>query len=378
MLENPYIVYAYALGVSFLVSAVFTELVRRGALKFGVLDQPGHRKVHTNPIPLMGGLAFVSTFFLFLLVHAGLAAIVGDLGLGSVESQLKAMLGEDHRVKLAGVLGGSLIIFALGLWDDVRALPPLAKLGGQILAALMLVVCGIRIKLFVLDAAWIPEPAAVLVSAGITVFWVVLLTNSLNLLDNMDGLSAGVSIIAALSFFLAVQTHEGEQEFVRLLLMVFAGSVGGFLYHNLSPARIFMGDAGAMFNGFFLSTMAVVGTFHVEATASRVAVAAPLLALAVPLFDTLSVMFIRWRSGESLMLGDKRHFSHRLVELGMTPRQAVEFIYLVAAVVGLGGALLPTVDRTGTVIILAQTGGVFLLIVLIMNASKRNKGAGHG
>jgi UDP-GlcNAc:undecaprenyl-phosphate GlcNAc-1-phosphate transferase len=94
----------------------------------------------------------------------------------------------------------------------------------------------------------------------------------------------------------------------------------------------------------------------------------------VPLFDTFSVMYIRWRSGESILLGDKRHFSHRLVELGMTPRQAVEFIFLVAGVVGLGGALLPNVSRTGTLIILAQTAGVFLLIVLLMNASKRSRG----
>lgn len=374
MSANPYVIYAYALGVTFALSALLTEAVRRAALRWGVLDQPGMRKMHASPIPLLGGVGIVATFVLFLVTHAAFASRLAAFGSEPLEENLRGMLGDGHMLKLLGILGGGLIIFTLGLWDDVKALRPMAKLFGQILAALLLVFCEMRIKIFVLDGTVLPEPVTLLVSSAVTVFWVVLLTNSLNLLDNMDGLCGGVSAIAALSFFLAVQTHEGEQEFTRLLLVVFAGAVGGFLYHNLSPARIFMGDAGAMFCGYFLATMALLGTFHVEQTASRVAVAAPLLALSVPLFDTFSVMYIRWRSGESILLGDKRHFSHRLVELGMTPRQAVEFIFLVAGVVGLGGALLPNVSRTGTLIILAQTAGVFLLIVLLMNASKRSRG----
>jgi UDP-GlcNAc:undecaprenyl-phosphate GlcNAc-1-phosphate transferase len=164
------------------------------------------------------------------------------------------------------------------------------------------------------------------------------------------------------------------------MLMIFAGSMGGFLYHNLSPARIFMGDAGSMFSGYFLASVAIMGTFHVADTPSRIAIAAPLLALSVPLFDTLSVIWIRLRVGHPIMRGDKRHFSHRLVDLGMSPRQAVYFIFLVAGVVGLGGALLPLLDQKGTLIILAQTVGVFLLIVLLMNAGKRGNGGtgSHG
>ncbi|MFP4502200.1 MAG: MraY family glycosyltransferase [Candidatus Hydrogenedentota bacterium] len=374
MFSNPYVIYAYALVVSFLLAAALTEAVRRFALHFKIMDQPGDRKMHHTPVPLLGGVAIVLTFILFLGTHLVMVSRAAGFALGSLEDNLRGMLGEDHRVKLAGIVSGGLIIFALGLWDDLRALRPRTKLMGQVLAALLLVFCGLRIRMFLFDDSLRPELLALVLSGGITVFWVVLVTNSLNLLDNMDGLCGGVSIIAALSFFLAVQSHEGEQEFVRLLLMVFAGSVGGFIYHNLSPARIFMGDAGAMFSGYFLATVALLGTFHVPETASRVAVAAPILALAVPLFDTASVVLIRWRSGESIWLGDKRHFSHRLVELGMTPRQAVEFIFLVAGVVGLGGALLSLVNRLGTFIILAQTAGVFLLIVLLMNASRRQKG----
>ncbi|MFM1919435.1 MAG: hypothetical protein RLZZ303_1069, partial [Candidatus Hydrogenedentota bacterium] len=254
---------------------------------------------------------------------------------------------------------GGVVIFTLGVVDDLMVLTPWVKLFGQIVAAAVLVLSGLRIEMFVFSNLWI--------SAGVTILWVVLLTNSLNFLDNMDGLCAGVSIIACLSFFLCVQT---DDTLVRVILMLLAGAAGGFLYFNLNPARIFMGDAGAMFCGYMLATVTVLGTFHVESTPSRIAVAAPLLALSVPLFDTLSVVYIRWRSGQHIMLGDKRHFSHRLVDLGMSHRQAVEFIYLVAAVVGLGAALLPMLDLGGTLIIIAQTVGVYLLIVLLMRSAR--------
>jgi len=125
-----------------------------------------------------------------------------------------------------------------------------------------------------------------------------------------------------------------------------------------------------MFSGYILATVSVLGTFYTESNPTQIAVAAPLLALCVPLFDTARVVYIRWRRGESIMKGDKRHFSHRLVELGMTPRQAVEFILLVAGVTGLGGALIGQVGPAGTIVILAQTAGIFLLIVLLMRAGK--------
>jgi UDP-GlcNAc:undecaprenyl-phosphate GlcNAc-1-phosphate transferase len=153
--------------------------------------------------------------------------------------------------------------------------------------------------------------------------------------------------------------------------MVFAGAVLGFLIHNLHPARIYMGDTGAMFCGYLLATLSILITFYNESTPSRIAVAAPLLALSVPIFDTMSVIYIRWRAKVPIFQGDRRHFSHRLVNIGMTQQQAVEFIYLVAAVTGLGAGLLRQVNTVGTVIILAQTSGVFLLIVLIMSAGDK-------
>ena len=364
MLPNAYLIYTGALCASFVLAVCLTGAVRVLAIRWGVYDHPGERKMHDGPMPLMGGVAI---FVAFNIVICGIMLVLllsNRFGMSWVEENLLPFLGEDAKLKLAGILAGAFLIFLLGVVDDLMSLTPWVKLVGQISAAGVLVASGIRLELFVLGEHWLLYTLA-------TIFWVVLLTNSMNFLDNMDGLCGGTAVIAAFSFFLCVQA---EDTLARLLLMIFAGSVGGFLYHNLSPARIFMGDAGSMFCGYFLATIAVMGTFHVSDTASPpIAVAAPLLALSVPLFDTASVILLRIRSGQSIMMGDKRHFSHRLVELGMTPRQAVEFIFLVAGVVGLGGALLPMLDRSGigAFIIIAQTAGVFLLIVLLMNSGKR-------
>ncbi len=358
-----YLIYVYAIGITFLLSMFLTAVMRRLAWKFDILDHPGERKVHAAPMPLMGGVAIVVSFFIIVLAHIAAFRAMRVLGSPGPERDILEFLGEGAQIKVAGILAGALMVFVLGVVDDLKALSPWTKLLGQIGAALVLVASGMRIEAFIITNFW--------VSAAVTVFWVVMITNSLNFLDNMDGLCGGVAIIAAMSFFLGV---DPDESLVRLVLMVFAGAVGGFLYHNLSPARIFMGDAGSMFNGYMLATVSLLGTFHSANTESPIAVTAPLFALAVPLFDTITVVYIRWRAGVPLMKGDKRHFSHRLVKLGMSPRQAVEFIFLVAAVVGLGGALLPLLSGFGTGIIIAQTVGVFLLIVLLMNTGRKKNG----
>ncbi len=342
-MQQKYLIYGYALALSFLLAAGLTYFVRRIALRHGFLDHPGERKMHTIPMPLLGGVAIAATFYAVVLAHLVALGVMKRFGMPYIEEEFLLFLGAGAKVKVGGILAGGLIIFLIGIVDDLKALTPFTKLVGQIAAAFVLVASGIQLDVFVLSGHW-------WLYGPVTIFWVVLMINALNFLDNMDGLCGGISVIAAFTFFLCVRP---EDQLVRLLLMVFAGAVGGFLYHNLSPARIFMGDSGSMFCGYFLATIAVLGTFHVQSTRSPIAVAAPLLALSVPLFDILGVVYIRWRNSESIMLGDKRHFSHRLVELGMSPRQAVEFIFL------------------GTAIILAQTVGVFLLIVLLMNAGKK-------
>ena len=366
---NWYSIFAYALGISFVMSAVLTHVVRKLAIRWNVLDHPGERKMQSEPVPLLGGVAIALTFYLVIIGNMLALLAAQWLNWDWLQANVLSFLGTQQEAvwKLAGVFAGSLVIVIVGVVDDLYALRPEKKLIGQIGAALVLVLSGIRFD-FLNDV--IGDHA--IISGVVTIIWVIAMTNALNFLDNMDGLCAGVSAIAALSFFACVLPS--SQTFLCVLLMVFAGAVCGFLYHNFSPARIFMGDAGAMFCGYILATVAVLGTFYTaEATPSRIALIAPVLALSVPIFDTISVVFIRWRNGESIMKGDKRHFSHRLVTVGMTPRQAVEFIYLVGVVTGLGAALLPHVNFTGTIIVLAQALGVYLLIVLLMNSGNGKK-----
>lgn len=382
MLQNWYLIFSFALVESFVVAIALTAVMRRIALRFNIVDSPGERKMHVTPVPLLGGVAIYVSFNLVILTNLGLLMLAPELGFDWFEENVVSFLGSNALRPLLGIFCGGFIIFLLGVVDDLIALRPEIKLAGQIAAALILVFSGIRLDLFlgpILENApgfrsLSPEMfsgISTVISGAITVFWVVLMTNSMNFLDNMDGLCGGVSGIAALSFFLCVLPQ--EEYFICVMLMVFAGSVAGFLYHNLNPARIFMGDAGSMFCGYILSTVAVLGTFYSESASSRIAIAAPLLALCVPLFDTFSVIYIRIRNRESIMKGDKRHFSHRLVELGMTQRQAVEFIFLVAAVTGLGGALLAQLGAGGTFVIILQTVGIFMLIVLLMNAGKTSQ-----
>lgn len=359
---NWYLIYAYALGLSFALSLFLTWLVRKIALRMDFLDHPGERKMQTVPVPLLGGVAIVVTFYTVIFGHLLLIEPVRNLGFDWLEDNVLFFLGENVLIKLTGLSLGGLVVFMLGVVDDRSALRPEVKLIFQIIAALILVLTGIHLQVFI-ENQWL---------AGlITIIWVVGMMNAMNFLDNMDGLCGGISVIAAFSLFLTVMPR--QETFNCVLLMVFAGSVAGFLFHNLHPARIYMGDAGSMFCGYVLATVPLLATFYVATTPSRVAVVAPILALSVPIFDTTSVIIIRWRRGESIMKGDKRHFSHRLVYLGMTTRQAVEFIYLVAAVSGLGAVLLPQVSARGTVLIFAQVVGVYMLIVLLMNTGK-NRG----
>ncbi|GMU94410.1 MAG: decaprenyl-phosphate N-acetylglucosaminephosphotransferase [Candidatus Hydrogenedentota bacterium] len=366
---NWFYIFACAIGVSFILSVALTHCVRVFAVRWNILDHPGERKMQQEPVPLLGGVAIALTLYLVIAVSLILLWPVQRLDAAWFEANVLSFLGTESQAvwKLAGVFGGGVIIVIVGVVDDLYALRPEKKLVGQIAAALVLVASGIRFDVFN-DFPWVSPLAA----SVATMVWVIMMTNAMNFLDNMDGLCAGVSVISALSFFGCILPS--HQAFVGVLLMVFAGSVAGFLFHNFSPARIFMGDAGAMFCGYILATVAVLGTFYTQFTPSRIALAAPFLALSVPIFDTLSVVYIRWKRGESIMKGDKRHFSHRLVEVGMSPRQAVEFIYLVGAVTGLGAVLLPHVNVLGTLIVLAQAVGVYMLIVLLMNSgANRNR-----
>lgn len=354
---------------SFFVSLVAAYLVRQVAPRWGLVDRPGHRKVHTTPTPLGGGLAIFAgivlplacgSLWLFLAPqHVSLPEIV-ILHTSGILSQLP---------KLWFLVGGGLVLVVLGLIDDRRGLDWRVRLLVQVCVASALVWRweGWRLSLYLIDHPWVTMPLSVL--------WIVGLINSFNMLDNMDGLSAGVAAIAAGMLVLVLLTTPDPvslqpQLFVAGFLIVLTGSLLGFLWHNRPPARLFMGDAGSYLVGYCLATATSMATFT-GGNLPQHTILAPLCILAVPLYDTTTVVLLRLRQGRSPFEADKSHFSHRLVELGMTKGQAVLTIYLITATCGLGGLLLHQVDTVGAVIVVLQVlSTIAVIYVLEMTGRK--------
>jgi UDP-GlcNAc:undecaprenyl-phosphate GlcNAc-1-phosphate transferase len=190
-------------------------------------------------------------------------------------------------------------------------------------------------------------------------------------LDNLDGLTAGVSVIAA-TIIWSVAVLQG-QFFIAFILSTLAGSSCGFLLHNFHPAKLFMGDSGSLFLGYMFSTLTVTGSYVVQSSASLLPVVMPILILSIPLYDTFSVLFIRWREKRPLFLGDKSHFSHRLLELGLSHRQTVIFIYLVCIGVGVTAALLPYLSVAGSLIIMGVAIIIYILITILIAVGRNSQ-----
>jgi len=285
--------------LSLLLSAALTPLVKLLAVKAGYVVQPRTDRWHKKPTPLLGGIAMFLAFAVCYLLAFGV-----------------------HGQTLPIFIGGFLV-FLLGLLDDLRRLPPQVKLIGQITVAALLVSLGVVIKI-------IPYPA---IAIPVTFLWIVGLTNSFNLLDNMDGLSAGTAAICALSLFI-FSWSTGDMP-VALVSIVLAGSCIGFLFYNFNPATIFMGDCGSMFLGCTLAATAIAGTVR-HASGLFAAVFIPLFILGIPIFDTVFVTFFRKLRGQPISQGGRDHISHRLVTMGLSERRAVLILYSLSALFGLG------------------------------------------
>jgi UDP-GlcNAc:undecaprenyl-phosphate GlcNAc-1-phosphate transferase len=346
--------------------------------RLGLLDHPGHRKVHSRPMPTSGGLA-IWLGVVVPLASGQLAAWIlasGDPNLwatrlpgslwGLVQPHLAGLLSEAGG--LWGLLAGATAMMVLGLLDDRYKLDWRLRLGVQTLVATVLVSAGWRMSLFI---------ELPILTGALSVLWIVGLVNSFNMLDNMDGLSAGIAAIAA-SLLAAVMllapnpVADQPQLFIGGFLLVFVGALLGFLWHNHSPARLFMGDAGSYLIGYLMAMLTLSATFAGENVPTH-AILAPLCVLAVPLYDTLTVVAIRLREGRSPFVGDKSHFSHRLVELGMTKPQAVLTIYLTSATCGLGALLLRQVNMLGAAIILLLVTCMLVLIGILETAGRRGQ-----
>jgi UDP-GlcNAc:undecaprenyl-phosphate GlcNAc-1-phosphate transferase len=341
-------------GTAFLLSGLCCAIARRYAARLGFLDRPGGHKGHAAPVPLGGGVAI----WLATIGVIGGSVLAAHWGRDWLPLPLAAHV--DGLFKRSGelflILALATVIMVMGLIDDRRNLAWQLRLGIQFLCAVILAAGGVHVTLF-----WpFTHP---LLGGAVTVLWIVGLTNSFNMLDNMDGLAASVGMIAA-GLFCVAQVAAGGL-FAPAVLLILIGALGGFLLHNHTPARLYMGDAGSNFLGFLLGAMTVVGTYHVSGQDSPFGVLVPLLVMAVPLYDTTSVVLIRLREGRSPFQGDRRHFSHRLVARGLTPPQAVWTIDLVTLACGLGALLLHRLDAWGAGLIVSQTACLLGVVAIL-------------
>jgi UDP-GlcNAc:undecaprenyl-phosphate GlcNAc-1-phosphate transferase len=361
---------------SFAVSWVSVRWVRRWAIRWQLVDRPAARKVHTEPTPMGGGVAIWLGVMVPLLVGQAILVMCALPGIG--ESLTQTVVPEFARPHLPGLarqaislwvlLGGGTILMIIGLLDDRAGIPWQTRLAAQFAVAAVCVLWqGWRLTAFI-DIPWI--------TWVLSAIWIVALINSFNMLDNMDGLSAGVASIAAgtLAAVLLLAPDPATnrpQLFVAGFLLVIVGSLGGFLWHNRPPARIFMGDAGSYFVGFCIAVTTLLATFTEYRGATPHAVLAPLCVMAVPLYDMISVIWIRLREGRSPFEADKNHFSHRLVELGLTKGQAVLTIYLTTATCGLGALLLHRTDVVGAAFVILMIVCILALIAILESTARR-------
>lgn len=302
--------------VAALTSLTLTPLARTFARDRGWMDQPdGRRKQHASPIPRIGGVAVYAAF----LLASSLLLALEPMGLAPGSALVSAY--GPLLVACAAVMG-------VGLVDDIRGVPPAGKLIVQALAALYLYDNGFRI-----DALSNPIDGASLhlgwASLPLTVLWFVSMSNAFNLIDGLDGLAAGIGLFSTTTLFVAAALNERWE--IVMLSAALAGALLGFLRYNFNPASIFLGDSGSLFVGFALAAFAIRGSMK---SSAAVAVAAPLLALAVPLVDAGIAVLRRLISGRRVFQADGDHIHHRLIRLGFSPRGAVITLYGVAGVFG--------------------------------------------
>lgn len=296
------------------IALIATPLVKKLACRAGAIDVPKDaRRMHKEPIPLWGGLAIYLAFLIAVLVNCHLSR------------------------QLIGILLGASLIVLLGAIDDRFVLDAKLKFLGQIVAAVIPVACGLRID-FISDFFHFAEGGQILLSSlsiPVTILWIVGLSNAVNLIDGLDGLACGVSTIASFSIFLIV-VQLGDAA-TALIIAALAGACLGFLPYNFNPAKIFMGDSGALFLGFILGTVSISGNFK---WFTFLNFGLPFLVLGLPIFDTLIAIIRRLIHGKKPWEADRGHIHHKLIDMGMSQKQAVAVLYAASAVLGLSAILL--------------------------------------
>jgi UDP-GlcNAc:undecaprenyl-phosphate GlcNAc-1-phosphate transferase len=327
-LSFPFNLYLPALVGAFLASWLSLPLWRRFSIRVGLVDDPGHRKIHHTPIPLAGGFAVLTG--MAVVVLAGVVAFHWDFPVSGLRERVLShgLVPANRTLEVGAILVGALGILVLGCVDDRFELRPAAKFTGQIAIALVVAAAHVRITLFVHSLAF---------SYAITVVWILTVINALNFMDNMNGLCAGLGALGA-GFFAVIAAMDG-QYLVAVMGLLTCGALLGFLPHNFPRATAFLGDAGSHLVGYLLAVMAILPHFYTPQRPRLWAVLTPLLILGVPLGDLAWVVLLRWRLGKPFYVGDTNHLSHRLVRTGLSPRTAVLVIWGMAALLG-GAAVL--------------------------------------
>ena len=334
--------YVLAFVFAAITALVATPLVMILAARTGALDVPDARKVHKKPIPRIGGIGIYAAFIISMVLIRIFVELSGELLWG-----------------VSGLILSGTIIMLVGIIDDYKNLPAKVKLLGQIFAAAILVI-GFDVRIdFITDPfgdyiylEWFAVPA--------TIFWLVGLSNTINLIDGLDGLAAGVSMIAAITImFVAL---EQNVMIIAVLTAALAGAAFGFLFFNFNPASIFMGDSGALFLGFMLAGISVIGAVKCAAT---IALIVPILALGLPILDTAFAIVRRYRGGVPIFRPDKGHLHHRLLGLGFTQRQAVLLMYVISALLGLSAVALTEVSSQIAIFIL------LIVVIAILYGAKK-------
>ena len=335
-----------AILIAFVVSFALTPVVKILAQKVGAMDVPGEaRRVHDHPIPRMGGLAIFLGFIVSMLLFV------------------------DITQEVRGILLGSIIIVITGVIDDIISLRAWTKFLIQILSAVIAVLHGVVINVVSNPNVFSSQEAIVLgwLAIPLTVLWIVGITNSVNLIDGLDGLACGVSTISSMTLLVIALTVSEPD--VAVLTAALAGACIGFLPYNLNPAKIFMGDTGSTFLGFILATVSIQGLFKFY---TIISFAVPFLMLGLPIFDTSFAILRRLAKGQSPMTPDRGHIHHRLIDMGFSQKQAVAVLYVISAILGLSAVVLTTsgvVKAMLLLVALCVTGWMAIRIFISHNST---------
>ncbi len=321
---------AIAFLLAFVTAFVITPHTMRLSKKVGAIDLPNDRRINKKPMPRLGGLAVISGF---------LVSTIYLLVMMSLENNLNLFGTENYYLKLIGFLIGIILLGITCFIDDSKGIPWYVKLIVQIISAIIVTICGIRIENISLPFVENKIVIDQVFSYILTVGWIIGITNAINLIDGLDGLSSGVCLISCLSL-LIIFSLNGSPILAIILITALAGAIVGFLPFNFSPAKTFIGDTGSNFMGFSIAIISILG---VAKTYTAIVLIAPIIVLALPIFDTLFAIVRRIVKGKSIkavMKPDKGHIHHRLMARGYSQKQAVLIMYGITAILGMFAIIL--------------------------------------